>query len=237
MVAVNGAVYGIILSAIFIDILTLIIVGIAWPFMKKRRRYRKDNLPNVSIIIPCYNEEKNIANTIKHAFNQTHIPKKVIVIDDFSTDKSYEICISLIKKYPNLIVEKQKENKGKAFNITYALNKYSLEEIIIVLDADTFISKNYIEEIIKPFINKRVVISTGISIPVKHKNFFGRVIYNGSVFQYKFFAFRKQAQHYRNAISVVCGDSAAYRTSFLREMNGFPLGTQTEDMDLTSLAL
>ena len=139
MVAVNGAVYGIILSAIFIDILTLIIVGIAWPFMKKRRRYRKDNLPNVSIIIPCYNEEKNIANTIKHAFNQTHIPKKVIVIDDFSTDKSYEICISLIKKYPNLIVEKQKENKGKAFNITYALNKYSLEEIIIVLDDDIFI--------------------------------------------------------------------------------------------------
>jgi cellulose synthase/poly-beta-1,6-N-acetylglucosamine synthase-like glycosyltransferase len=117
------------------------------------------------------------------------------------------------------------------------LNNFDLEEITIIQDADTFLSHDYLKQIVKPFENRKVVIVTGFSLPIKHKNLFGKIIYNGSIMPYKLFSFRKQAQSIRNAVSVVTGDSAAYRTSFLKEVGGLPQGTQTEDMDIAWTAL
>jgi len=237
---------GLFLSSIAIDVVSLIFIGMLGIYfiIVGKPEYRNWLIPKkndksyrVSIIIPAYNEEKNIELAIKSAFNQTLKPRQVIVIDDNSTDKTYEICKNSKNIYKNLKVIRQKENKGKAHNVSYVLNKYKLGEFTMVLDADTYLSHNFLEEITKPFFNKRVAIVTGKSFPIKQKNFFGRVIYNGSIFQYKFFAFRKMAQSYRNAVSVISGDSSVYRTSFLREVGGLPQGTQTEDMDITWIAL
>jgi len=235
--------FGLLFSSMFIDILTLIIVipyklikGIFSPPKKINPEIRK-KYSNVAIIIPAYNEEQNIARSVSTAFNQTVPPKKVIIIDDCSTDNTYEICKQLKKQYHNLILLRKRKNSGKASIVRYALMKHVNEEITIILDSDTFLAKNFIEEITKPFFNERVVMSTGISLPAKQDNFFGKIIVHGSVFQYKFFVFRKKAQGYRNAISVVCGDSSAYRTSFLKGVGGLPKGTVTEDMDITWIAL
>jgi peptidoglycan-N-acetylglucosamine deacetylase len=234
--------FGILISSIFIDVLTLIIVlpykGIKSIFIppKKIDPKLREKYSKVAIIIPAYNEEKNIARTIHTAYSQTIPPKRVIVVDDKSTDNTNKIVKSLQKQYPKLKLIKRKVNSGKASNIRYALIRVK-EPITLIQDSDTFLARNYIEEITKPFTNNRVVIATGMSLPVEHKNFFGKIIYHGSSFQYKFFCFRKQAQSYRNAISVVTGDSAAYRTSYLKAKGGLPEGTQTEDMDLTWQAL
>jgi len=226
-------VLGIINSGIFIDILTLL----ASPFISKKRGMTYGEQYDLSIIVPAYNEEQNITQTIEHAFNQTKQPKQVIVIDDNSKDRTYKICKELQKKYKNLKLIRQKQNKGKAYNVTYVLNRFKISNLTMVLDADTFLSSTFVEEMTKPFINDRIAIVTGKSFPVKHQNFFGKIIYHGSIFQYKFFAFRKHAQSIRNAVSVISGDSSIYRTSFLREVGGLPQGTQTEDMDITWIAL
>ena len=232
---------GIFISSLFIDIFTfifmkitagiesLILIGV--PKKKKISKFK------VSIIIPAYNEERFIERAIRSGFNQTIKPEKVIVIDDCSTDKTPEICRELQKEFKNLVIVRQEKNKGKAFNISYVLEKIKLSEITLVLDADTWISENYIEEITKPFDDSKVVISTGMSLPFEPDNFFGKIIYRGATFQYKFFCFRKEAHSFRNAIAVISGDSSAYRTSFLKELGGFPQGTQTEDMDITWIAL
>lgn len=192
---------------------------------------------SVFVIIPAYNEEENIGACIRSAFEQTKRPEKVIVIDDCSTDRTAEICMEAKKKYRDLVVIRQRENRGKAHNISYVINNFFLGDVTLVLDADTILSGNYIEEIAKPFDNERVMISTGISTPLESSNIFGKIIFRGSVFQYLFFCFRKEAQALRNAVSVICGDSSAYRTSFLKKLGGFPEGTVTEDMDLTWEAL
>jgi glycosyltransferase involved in cell wall biosynthesis len=51
--------------------------------------------PLVSIIIPVYNAEKYIAETINSALNQTWPNKEIIIIDDGSTDRS----LSIAKQY------------------------------------------------------------------------------------------------------------------------------------------
>lgn len=237
---------GIFLSSIFIDVVTYVFLKIKngfhvlfsfFGFFQKENLFYTLQFNPVSIIIPAYNEEMYIKRAVDSAFNQTIQPEKVIVIDDCSKDATPKICRQLQKKYKNLILILQKQNKGKAFNISHVLKNYELSEITIVLDADTYLTENYIEEITKPFSNQRVVISTGMSLPVEPKNFFGKIIYDGAVFQYLFFCFRKEAHSFRNAIAVISGDSSAYRTSFLKELGGFPQGTQTEDMDITWVAL
>lgn len=46
----------------------------------------------ISVIIPMYNAEKTIENTLRSIINQTYDNLEIIVINDGSTDYSYEIC-------------------------------------------------------------------------------------------------------------------------------------------------
>ena len=63
----------------------------------------------VSILIPAYNEEKGIENSIKSCLNQTVKPDNVIVINDGSTDNTLKI----LQKYKNKIkIINLKENTG-----------------------------------------------------------------------------------------------------------------------------
>lgn len=70
------------------------------------------NNPLVSILIPVYNTEKYVADAIESALNQTYKNIEIIIVDDGSTDKSWEIIESYRKKYPNIIKTYQQENKG-----------------------------------------------------------------------------------------------------------------------------
>ena len=97
-------------------------------------------LPLVSIIIPCYNAEKEIATTIQSALAQTYADCEVIVIDDGSTDRSLEI----IKGFGDKIRWRTGSNRGgcAARNIGLHLSE---GEWIQFLDADDLISPNKIQ--------------------------------------------------------------------------------------------
>lgn len=88
----------------------------------------------VSIIIPCYNAERWIAEAIDSCLAQTYPSIETIVIDDGSTDRSLEI----IKSYGDKITCETGENKGgnHARNRGVALSKGSY---IQFLDADDYI--------------------------------------------------------------------------------------------------
>ena len=68
----------------------------------------------ISVIIPIYNDEKYLANCIEHVINQTIGFENVqlILIDDNSKDKSYEIAKSYKDKYDNILLEKLTTNSG-----------------------------------------------------------------------------------------------------------------------------
>ena len=73
--------------------------------------------PRISIIIPCYNAEKWIEESITSALNQTYENTEVIFVDNESTDNSYEIAKEI-----------QKNNKSLQLFSTPNLYKYSWEE-------------------------------------------------------------------------------------------------------------
>lgn len=98
-------------------------------------------LPKVSILIPCYNAEKWIAEAIDSALKQTYSNKEVIVVDDGSVDNSLEI----IKRFGEDIQWQAGPNKGgnAARNRLLSL---STGEWIQYLDADDYLLPKKIEE-------------------------------------------------------------------------------------------
>jgi glycosyltransferase involved in cell wall biosynthesis len=108
------------------------------------------NNPLVSILIPVYNTEKYVAEAIESALNQTYKNIEIIIVDDGSTDKSWEIIESYRQKYPDKIKTYRQKNKGAcaARNKAFEL---SSGQYIQYLDADDLLAPDKIEHQIKYF--------------------------------------------------------------------------------------
>ncbi len=93
----------------------------------------KNNI-SVSIIIPCFNEVKTIKKVIYSILEMKFENLEIIIVDDGSTDGSYEL-LNEISKEENIILLSHKKNYGKGYAIRTALEKIN-NEIVIIQDAD-----------------------------------------------------------------------------------------------------
>lgn len=87
--------------------------------------------PLVSVVIPAYNSERWIEETLKSVLNQTYPNIEVIVVDDGSTDNTF----SIVDKFKNRVKYLQKKNGGSASARNMGIRK-SVGEWIALLDAD-----------------------------------------------------------------------------------------------------
>lgn len=100
----------------------------------------RTDTPLVSVIVPCYNAERWVRETIDSVLNQTYSPIELIVIDDGSTDRSLEI----IRAYEGRLRWETGPNRGgcAARNRGFGLAK---GEYIQFLDADDYLLPEKIE--------------------------------------------------------------------------------------------
>lgn len=98
---------------------------------------QKNILP-VSIIIPSYNSAKFIAECISSINSGRWIPSQIIVIDDCSTDDSFNIVKNLLPIHPNLELHQTKVNSGAAFARLIGFRN-ATQEFVGSVDADDFL--------------------------------------------------------------------------------------------------
>lgn len=138
---------------------------------------------NLIIIIPAYNEESRIQKTLESIMNINEI-SEIIVVDDGSTDKTYEIasCISNDK----IKTFKLDKNRGKGYALNYGL-KIAKEngDIIGFLDADLGESAKEVEKLIPPILNSEADVIIAKFPPAKRKGGLGFVkgLAKNSVFE------------------------------------------------------
>lgn len=113
---------------------------------------------NYYIVIPAHNEEAFIALTLQSLISQTHLPSKVVVVNDNSTDKTAEIVLAFAKDNPyiSLVEKKSSAIHLPGSKVIQAFQKgfETLDDnydIIVKLDADLILPKNYFETIVKHF--------------------------------------------------------------------------------------
>lgn len=103
-------------------------------------------MPSISVVIPCYNEEKVIINTvkkIKNFFDQQKIDFEIIIIDDNSTDHSLKLIKTL--ESDSIIVLHNDQNQGKGYSLRRGL-QIAKKDFLLIFDAD---SSTPIEELNK----------------------------------------------------------------------------------------
>src|SRR5210317_1000199 len=100
-------------------------------------------LPKFSIVIPLYNKEKDIKNTLESVFKQTISDYEIIIVNDGSTDRSEKIVSSIKDPRIKLI---SKENEGVSMTRNFGVEKSSAEHIVF-LDADDFWYTNHLDNL------------------------------------------------------------------------------------------
>lgn len=107
----------------------------------------------VSIIIPCFNQEKYIIEAIESALNQTYRNIEILCINDGSTDNSSKVIKEFVDKYKNIVFFDLEENKGVVYARNLAIDA-STGEYILPLDADDTIEPTYVEKAVEILNNK-----------------------------------------------------------------------------------
>ena len=109
----------------------------------------------LSIIIPCFNEENTIEKIIKKILKIKDIKKQLIVVNDGSVDKSF----NLIKKHKSKIdaIINHKYNSGKGSCIKSAQKKVK-GNIVLIQDADLEYNPQDYKKLISPILKKNIML-------------------------------------------------------------------------------
>lgn len=109
----------------------------------KRRKRMKDKI-DVSVIVPMYNAEPYVEQCLKSLINQSFSGNyEIIVIDDGSTDMSYEKAKNIAKAHPEIRLLKKK-NGGVSSARNYALEKVRGKYVLFV-DADDYVDYEFVD--------------------------------------------------------------------------------------------
>lgn len=100
----------------------------------------------ISVIVPVYNVEKYLDDTMKSLIDQTigFNNIEVILINDGSTDNSEKICLKYKNEYPDNIIYISKKNSGVSDTRNVGIEK-STSPYILLLDSDDMLSKDFLE--------------------------------------------------------------------------------------------
>lgn len=93
-------------------------------------------MPEIDIIMPCYNAERYILDTVRSIQNQSYGNFKLICIDDFSKDDTYSILCKLSEKDERITVLRNDHNCGIAYTRNRGINESNSKYIAFIDDDD-----------------------------------------------------------------------------------------------------
>jgi len=224
------AIAGIFVAGIALVSLRALIIGLLALVerMRPARALDASFRPPTSVLIPAYNEEDVIVETIAAALASGYAPLEVIVVDDGSTDATAARVREAFGHDPRLSLVRQ-ANQGKPGALNRALSRAS-GEVMVTIDADTVIGPDAISRLVRHFADPRVGAVAG-NAKVANRD---RWLTRWQALEYVTSQnLEKRAFDLLNCITVVPGAVGAWRATTLRDCGGFPTDTVAEDTDLT----
>jgi biofilm PGA synthesis N-glycosyltransferase PgaC len=182
-------------------------------------------LPGLTVIVPAFNEQDSVVDTIRSLQSQSTPPEEIIVVDDCSTDDTAAVAAAA-----GATVVRPASNTGsKAGAQTFALPRVRTE-LAMAVDADTTLEPKGIETLLAAFADETVGAACGAVVPRNVRTVWERGRYVEYLFAFSFF---KRIQDHFGKPMISSGCFSAYRTETLRAVGGWSTRTMAEDMDLT----
>lgn len=127
----------------------------------------------VSVIVPVYNSEKYIGETIKSICNQTYRDFEVILVDDESNDKSIDIACELLRanKIKNNIIRQKNKGLPGARNTGI---KNATGDYFCFIDSDDIISPTHLSDLISIIKENRLEVAYSMFEYTKESNRYGK---------------------------------------------------------------
>ncbi len=184
--------------------------------------------PLVTIIIPCYNEEKVIQESIRSAMKVDYPNLEILVVDDGSIDDTFERAVEMSEHFRVRVITKY--NGGKANALNYGISQ-ALGEYIFCMDADSSLDKNVLKASLPYFKLDKNLAAVAGTVNIGNHN---SLITKFQVLEYTIgLNFHKQAQSALNMVTIVPGPVGIFKKSVLLEVGGYDEDTFAEDCDLT----
>jgi N-acetylglucosaminyltransferase len=179
----------------------------------------------VTVIVPAHDEEAGLPATLESVLGQTVPAERVIVVDDASRDRTGEVA----RKYGVQVLRPPRNLGSKARAQNYAL-PHCTTDLVLAVDADTVLARDYIERITPAFDDPDVVVAAG-NVQTR----FERTVWErGRSVEYLFgFHWHRPIQQRANSPMVCSGCCSVFRRKELADFGGFPERTIVEDMDYT----
>lgn len=191
------------------------------------KKVNPDFTPGVTVIIPCFNEEKWIQRTIQSCINQNYPPDKleVIVVDDRSTDGSVEQIKDIIERLKRAEDERfhiserisyivQPQNAGKREALAAGV-KVAKHEYVVFVDSDSFLDPFAVRNLVQPFQDPKMGGVTGrTDVANTYTNSLTKI---QSVRYYIAFRIMKAAESYFDCVTCLSGPLSCYKKELVEE--------------------
>ena len=195
--------------------------------LKTKKAIEKYKERTVTFIVPAYNRQDTLKKCIESIENLDY-PKnkiKIIIVYDGSKDNTLKVAKNLEKKYSNIFVL-TKKNGGKASAINFGIKKVKTE-LIAVLDADSFVEKNALNQAMPHFMDD---YTGSVTFRLKPTNT-SRLIEKMQYVEYTLAGLYRKVMGHMNALPVTPAFSV-FRKEVFEKYGGFDENNITEDFEM-----
>jgi biofilm PGA synthesis N-glycosyltransferase PgaC len=203
--------------------------------------YRKDTpadieepddslLPLISLVVPAYNEGLVIKSAIRSLLLLDYPNYEIIVIDDGSTDDTYEKAMEIAREphaIPIRILTKRNGGKAEALNTGMTAAR---GEFVLNMDGDSKLSSNTLRACIRHFDNPKIGAVAGNVKVINRENIWTNI----QALEYvEGLAMARKAQSFMRIVNIIPGPLGMFRKTVLQQVGGYDHDTFAEDCDLT----
>jgi len=211
-----------------------IIGGLLHYFLFEHGRRLHDTMlsrePKVAIIVPCYNEEANVAEVIAHLHTMRYPNYVVIAVNDGSRDETGARLNQLAATYPGMLVVHQHRNEGKAIGLITAA-QLTDAEFLLCIDGDALPDPDAITYMLPHFLRlDKVGAVTGNPRIRNRSTMLGRM----QVGEFSsIIGLIKRTQQLYGRLMTVSGVMAMFRRRAIEDVGYWSPDMLTEDIDIS----
>ena len=193
-----------------------------------QRRALLDGRPNVSIVIPCLNEEAVLENCVRSILRSAYDAYEIILVHDGSTDGTRALIRELVEVSPKITARRRTNaGKGAALNAGIAVARW---EVLMFVDADGIFQRDTIVAMLDGFFRPGVGAVCGDDRPVNLDRWQTRLL---SVISHVGTGLVRRVLTELGCLPMVSGNIGAFPRAVSNKVGGFRVDTIGEDLELT----